>query len=508
MFSSIIFDDEITICWDLDEFQKANAYKLYLDGVFFVETTKTHYSFLDLKEKRRYQVRVEGYIENEFLLKKECVFETTSVKKKLDVTKAPYNAVSDGKTINTSALQKALNDCRKNECVYFPSGTYLTGALDVHSDTQIYLADGATIQGSENEKDYLPKMKSRFEGMEMMCYRSLINIGEMNHKGGYTCKNVVIRGKGTIYGGGRPLALNILENEKRELKQYLEENAEYVKTCENADTIPGRVRGRLIHIANAQNVVLSGITMGYGASWNIHFIYSKDITTYNCTIRSDVLYNEQGEVIKEGVWNGDGWDPDSSENCVVFHTTFDTYDDGVAIKSGKNPEGNIVNRPTKNVYIFDCKGKHGVAVGSELSGGVENVYVWDCEYVQSTKSINLKTTVKRGGYIKNVVVKNCDLMGISLRTSVGFNNDGESARVLTKLEDFHFENLRLKGNNVGVRNIKVQSTPIHIEGFDDGENSAKNITLKNIRISKIEDGDSQRVIIENTKNVTTDIYFE
>jgi len=122
MFSSIIFDDEITIWWDLDEFQKANAYKLYLDGVFLGKTPKTHYSFLGLKAKRIYHVRVEGYIENEFLFDKECVFETTNAKKKLDVTKAPYNAVNDGKTINTSSLQKALNDCTKTIACIFQRG--------------------------------------------------------------------------------------------------------------------------------------------------------------------------------------------------------------------------------------------------------------------------------------------------------------------------------------------------------------------------------------------------
>ena len=507
MFGSIIFDDEITLWWGLHEFGNADLYKLYLDGACHGETKKTHYSFLGLRSKTLYHVRVESYFNGEVVARKEYAFDTKPIKRRIDATMPPYNAVGDGCKLNTQALQWALDNCTENDCVYLPKGVYLTGALNIRSNTEIYLDEGAVLQGTDHETDYLPKIKSRFEGTEMMCYRSLLNLGELDNQAGYTCENIAIRGKGAIYGGGRPLAVNILESEKIALKTYMEENAEYVKTCENIDTIPGRARGRLINISNCKNIVLSGIEMGYGASWNIHFIYSKNIVTYGCKIRSDAWYDEYGTLVKEGVWNGDGWDPDSSEDCVVFDTIFDTYDDGIAIKSGKNPEGNLVNRPTKNIYVFDCKGKHGVAVGSELSGGVENVYVWDCEYLQSTKSINLKTTVTRGGYIKNVVVKNCKLMGISLRTSVGFNNDGEGAGVLTELDGFHFENLRLIGNNKGVQNKRIQSTPIYLEGFD-RENCAKNITLKNIVVEKLTDGDTQKVIIENVEKITQDVIFE
>ncbi len=508
MLNWIIFHDEITLWWDLNKFEKAKKFQFYLDDNYHGETTKTHYTFSGLDEKRAYHVRVEALEDAGNKTVEEYRIETKKRKRALDITKPPYNAVGDGKTLNTANIQKALDNCDVNTCVYFPKGEYLTGALNVYSDTEIYLDEGATLQGTANVDDYLPKIKSRFEGTEMMCYRSLINMGELDNKGGYNCKNVVIRGKGTIYGGGKPLAECILETEKIRLKEYLEQNAEYVKTCENSNTIPGRARGRLINMSNCENVILSGITVGYGASWNIHFVYSKDIFTYGCTIRSDTLLNADGTVYKEKVWNGDGWDPDSSENCVVFDTLFDTYDDGIAIKSGKNPEGNIVNRPTKNIYVFDCRGKHGVAVGSEISGGVENVYVWDCEYLRSSASINLKTTVKRGGYIKNVVVKNCRLMGVSMRTAVGFNNDGDGAGVLTKIKDLYFENLQLIGNNLSWDGKKIQSVPIFIDGFEGEENHVNNVILKNVRVEKLKDGDTQKVYIKNVRNLTTDIYFE
>ena len=106
-------------------------------------------------------------------------------------------------------------------------------------------------------------------------------------------------------------------------------------------------------------------------------IYCDDIVTDHCTLRSG------------GIWNGDGWDPDSSTNCTLFATEFETEDDSVAIKSGKNPEGNAINRPTKHICVFDChsNGGHGICIGSEMSGGVADVQIWDCDIAASSNGM-------------------------------------------------------------------------------------------------------------------------
>lgn len=128
---------------------------------------------------------------------------------------------------------------------------------------------------------------------------------------------------------------------------------------------PARCRGRLINISNAERVVISGIHCADGPSWNIHMVYSRSIWTHHCRISS------------RGIWNGDGWDPDSSENCILFDTVFDTDDDMVAIKSGKNPEGNVVRRSSHRIRVFDCiaRGGHGIAIGSEVSGGISDIAI-------------------------------------------------------------------------------------------------------------------------------------
>ena len=183
------------------------------------------------------------------------------------------------------------------------------------------------LQGSGCPEDYLPRIPSRFEGIEMECYQSLLNFGHLDHTAGPNCKRVRIHGKGIIRGGGYPLAWGTIQSERERLKEEWAAMADLVRTCENENTIPGRVRGRLINLSNCEDVRISGLTLADGASWNVHMIYSRNIVTDHCTFRS------------EGIWNGDGWDPDSSENCTLFGCTFYTQDDSVAIKSGKKPRG-------------------------------------------------------------------------------------------------------------------------------------------------------------------------
>lgn len=139
-----------------------------------------------------------------------------------------------------------------------------------------------------------------------------MNLGTLDHAAGANCENVVIRGKGTIASGGRELAEKIIADEQEHLKDYLAEHAALVAECENERTIPGRVRPRLINMSNCRNVWVHGLTLKNGASWNQHMIYSDNITTDHCRF------------VSEGVWNGDGWDPDSSTNCTLFACEFAT----------------------------------------------------------------------------------------------------------------------------------------------------------------------------------------
>jgi len=486
MLFKTVFFDEITVFWDRIS-SSLEEYKIYLDGEPVAEVRNTHYTFSGLCSGRRYRVCVVAWLEGEIVGRLEEEIETSRAKRRIDVTLAPYFAKGDGKTFNTEALQRAINDAGDDSYVYFPEGEFLSGALDVPSDTEIILHPDAILRGSEDPLDYLPKIRSRFEGLEMDCYRSLLNIGRLDRDGGYNTQNVIIRGGGAIFGGGARLALATIEREREELKRYLLENAEFVKSCENEDTIPGRARGRLINISCALNVVICGLRLGFGACWNVHFIYSKNIITYGCTISS------------RGVWNGDGWDPDSSEDAVIFDTVFDTHDNAIAIKSGKNPEGNFIGRPTRNIKIFNCRGRRDIAIGSELSGGICGVCIRDCEFTDSW-GINIKTTEKRGGYVRDIDICDSAFSSITVRTRLDFNNDGEGADSLTEIEGIKLENLTLGGVFVDSKGERSLIPPIFIDGFDGAP--ARDISFRNIRIMQREDKAAQQIVCRSAQKIS------
>jgi len=511
MLKSILFYDEITIWWDKNEFGRvADCFKLSLNGAEVGETGKTHYTFSKLDADKEYSIIIKAYACGKLISEREYSFKTKPQRRRVDVTLPPYCAIGDGVTLNTETIQRALNEITDGEYLYFPRGVFLTGALDVKSGTEFYFDEGALLQGSARREDYLPKIRSRFEGTEMECYRSLLNLGVLDHTNyGFTCENVSIRGKGAIFGGGRPLAVGILEYEKTQLKEFMDSNPEYVKTCENVDTIPGRARGRLINMSNCRNVVLSGLDMGYGPSWNIHFVYSKDIVTYNSRIWSFDTVDEEGNVIRERVWNGDGWDPDSSEDCVIFDTSFHTGDDCIAIKSGKNPEGNLINRPTKNIYVFNCiaKAGHSVSIGSEMSGGVENVYIWDCDLKDCYYGVQVKGTKKRGGYVKNLRVTDSVIPSVFVR-SVTYNDDGEASLTPPVFSGFHFDNVDIVGTLQ--RGDQKAKDYVYLLGFDAEGYYVDEVTFNNVRLVDV-DGDValkaqyvKKLIWENVSYVKTE----
>ena len=216
MIEKICYDTSITIFWTkTEDIPSASSYNVFLNGEKIACTDRTHYTFSDLLPETEYTLGVEVVYNGEVVKRFDHVScRTKAVSNRIDVTKPPYNAVGDGKTLNTKALQAALDDCPEGECVYIPAGDYMTGSLRMHSNMELYLEKGAILHGTVNVEDYTPKIQSRFEGIEMMAYAALINMGNLDRNSGYNCTNVVIRGEGTICGGGRKLAENVIEIEK------------------------------------------------------------------------------------------------------------------------------------------------------------------------------------------------------------------------------------------------------------------------------------------------------
>lgn len=485
MLNTLIFEDSIIVYWDRIQLKEKECYQLVLNDEIVGSTKKTHYTFEDLTPSTEYTIKV--IIENIDESKEVgllCV-KTQAQKRRIDITQAPYYAVGDGKTLNTKAIQKAIDDCKAGECLYIPQGEFLSGALRLHSDMEVYLEEGAILLGATQVDEYLPKINSRFEGLEMKCLSSLLNIGELDKDASYTTKNVVIRGAGKIVGGGKELCQNVIDSESLILQEYIRSLGDKIFEFERTDTIAGRARPRLINISNAQNVVICGISIERGASWNVHIVYSDSVVTCGCKFESF------------GIRNGDGWDPDSSTNCTIFNCFFDVGDDCVAIKSGKNPEGNIIGRPCKNIKIFDCKATkgHGVAIGSELSGGIDGVYIWDCNFEKSLCGLHIKTTKKRGGYVKNVFVDNTSLASVNIRT-VHYNDDGESSNETTVFDNIVLNNVYVAGIKYldEARNEPCEAIVIGNEGFIIKRISMNNITIGDSQLTDIQAIDSFREV--------------
>lgn len=495
MLEFISKNDAITVYWELPEnYENAKSYEVQLNGKVVGETLKSHFEMGSLLANTEYKIAVtlKGKDGSDTFIG-EVLAKTEPNKKIIDITKAPYFAVGDGKTLNTKKIQQAINDCKEGECVYVPAGDFMTGSLFLHSDMELYIEKDGIIHGTEKVEDYAPKIKSRFEGTEMMTYAGLINIGELDRSKGYTCKNVRICGEGSIRGGGRPLMDNVIALETVLMKDYIDSIRDTITEREATFTVPARVRPRLINMSCAQNVVMWGVNAEYGPSWNIHMIYCDNVVTYKTVIRS------------ENVNNGDGWDPDSSTNCTLFAAEFFTGDDAVAIKSGKNPEGNVINIPSEHIRVFDCISHygHGLTIGSEMSGGISDVKVWNCDMGNSLYGFEIKGTKKRGGYVRDVHVKNCNLCRILLH-SVPYNDDGIAGPTIPIFENCTFENMHLTAKIMNIyKNNEIQyCNAITVEGFDHPDHFVKNVKFKNIVVDNGENSHIQYFAMQRCEGIS------
>lgn len=474
--------NSLTLVWDKPrDYLAVTSYRVYQDEKFVTQTApnKTHCTINNLSPETRYNFHIEAIFENETEPTTSKQVETRTKKRSevVDVTKAPYYADGSGEHISTATVQKAINECPKGGIVLIPKeAVILTGAIELKSDMTFQI-DGI-LKGSlrpedytvlrENRTDYEGYVNSdgliltRYEGWEMYCYRSLLNAGYLNpdDRMEITCENLRICGSGTVYGGGNELgtAMKVLYADKKKYPRYV------------SDDIGGRrTRGRLLGLIQCKNVHLTGINIENPPCWTVHMIYCDTITTHGISIKS------------RGIDNGDGWDPDSSRNLMIFDTSFDTGDDCIAIKSGKNPEGNIIDIPTQNVRIFDLKmlGGNGMAIGSEQSGGVEGIYMRDCIIQNTNYGLELKAQKARGGYIRDVRMIDCEI-DCFMAHSVDYNADGEAAETLP-----YFKNIEIKNTIINGRGRAVE-----LIGFQKEEDSqlkghyVRDVLMENVMLGK------------------------
>lgn len=426
-------DTSIALVWDKPADFSINiiSYDIYVNGDLHGHCESTDYTLRNLSPSKEYEIFVQARFENgESSAPGSLLIVKTKPESDIfDITS--FGAVGDGKTLNTKAIQDAIDSCTAGGKIYIPKGTFLTGAIFLKSNMTLYLEEGATLLGSEDILDY-PLFQYRFEGLETTCYASLINTSF----DGKRKENITIAGLGKIDANGTKLRKKEITEKKGK-------------------------PGRALCLREVDNVYLHDITVKQSPAWCTHLIYCNQVSVNNIKIYTN--RDEEGNKYLDIV-NGDGLNPDSCSNVFIFHSMIASQDDCIAIKSGRDAEGRKVGIPSENIRITNCtfQSGFGVAVGSEMAGSVRNVLVQDCIFDNVYSVGSIKAPRGRGGIVENITYEDIIFKNHSLD-----HKDCEWFRGALYIDQF-YSHISFDANKA--------------EEVNDGTSIIRNITFKNITL--------------------------
>ena len=366
-------------------------------------------------------------------------------------------AKGDSITNNKAVFDKAMALCKKNNggTIVVPKGIYkINGPIHFVSNVNLKIEKGAKIKFSDNPQDYLPMVLTSWEGTMLYNYSPLIYA--------YECSNIAISGEGTIDGEGGKVwkSFKAKESIGKNLSREMNHNAVAMKDRKFGEGY--FLRPQMIQFFNCKNILVENIRIENSPFWCLHLLKSQSITV-------------RGVRYKSLNYNNDGIDPEYAKDVLIENVTFDNGDDNVAIKAGRDHEGRANSAtPSENIVIRNCnfKGLHGVVIGSEMSAGVQNVYVENCKTVGYLKrGIYLKTNADRGGFIKNVFVRNIVLDEVEDCLYITANYHGEGSGFQSEIANISFSNITCN---------KATASGIVIQGFP--EKKVRNISLNTIDI--------------------------
>ncbi len=349
---------------------------------------------------------------------------------------------------NQTAIQAAIDACSQKGggTVVVPRGKWKTSWLELRSNVNLFLTEGAILLFSDDIALYSTPTFTRWEGIECMNYHPLIYAKDV--------ENIAITGSGKIDGNGKKwwtFKGKQIETLTKLYDQVQEDVPVAQRNC-LAYAPTSYLRPSLIQTINCKNVLVEGIEVGSGPMWTIHFVYCENVIARNL------------KVITNGV-NNDGITPDACNKVLIDNCYFSTGDDCIVIKSGLNEDGWRVNKPSQNIIIKNCitnKGHGGVVIGSEMSGGVRNVYVHDCDFSHTQRGLRFKSMKGRGGIVENLWFENIKMDSIeaeAIQINMHYGSSSIAPRTQTPpvFRNFHFKNIT----------SSYAETAIRLNGIDD-----------------------------------------
>ena len=305
-----------------------------------------------------------------------------------------YGGKADVRTDNTEAFRKAIEACHAagGGRVVVPAGTFLTGPIHLKSNVNLHLAEDAVISFLTHSYKYMPMVFTRFEGTECWNYSPPVYAFEQ--------ENIAITGSGTLDGSADYTNWWFWKGaeQKPDVDALVAQAEANVPVEERRYGLGHHLRPNMIQPYRCKNILIEGVTIKNSPMWHIHPVLSENITVRKVT------------VIGHGP-NNDGCNPESCKDVLIEDCYFDTGDDCIAIKSGRNADGRRVNVPSENIVIRNCmmkEGHGGVVIGSEISGSARNIFAEDCvmDSPDLERGLRLKTNSVRGGVIENVFMRN------------------------------------------------------------------------------------------------------
>ena len=373
------------------------------------------------------------------------------------IVTCPSSDTND-KGIYRRLLQQAIDSCSLagGGRVVVEKGTYhVNGNLVLKSDVNLHIKEGACILFSGKADDFLPVVLTRWEGTELYGHSPMIYA--------YHATNIAITGKGVIDAQGGLEFAPWAEKEAPDRDRLRDMGERLVPVNERVFGKGTILRPSCIQFMGCSRILIEGITIKDSPFWTIHPVYCDNVIVRGVTIDSHFP-------------NNDGCDPESTSNVLIENCIFRTGDDAIAIKAGRDADGRNIGRSSKNIVIRNCVFNsecNGLCIGSEMSGGVENVYMDNIQIGTVKNAIYFKSNRDRGGYIRNVRVNNVTVersLGAILRFEAnyfGYRGGNHASQ---------YENFVIK-NVIAERS---DNYAIFIDGYE--EKPVKDITIENFHV--------------------------